>query len=159
VKWLKKCLNKKALQQLSHLLIIFYFSWFIIDPKMSQQKLSSKVSSLRSVCNVKWLERWLLISRLQLTFEKFSKESCSVGSKDCCWRFSTCRVKFNYSQRWLSRNSQKKAIKLTQRLFMKGFYQPDQILSHIPIHGLVVWVSFATFRWKETNEIEIGDWD
>ena len=27
------------------------------------------------------------------------------------------------------------------------------------IDDLVLYVSFATFRWKETNEIEIGVWD
>jgi len=25
-------------------------------------------------------------------------------------------------------------------------------------YDLVLWLSFATFCWKETNEIEIGDW-
>ena len=31
--------------------------------------------------------------------------------------------------------------------------------SQISIHDLVLQISFATFRWKETNKIEIGDWD
>ena len=31
--------------------------------------------------------------------------------------------------------------------------------SQISIHDLVLQVSFTTFRWKETEEIEMGDWD
>ena len=30
--------------------------------------------------------------------------------------------------------------------------------SQISIDHLVFWVSFATFRWKQTNAIELGDW-
>jgi len=30
--------------------------------------------------------------------------------------------------------------------------------SHLSIEDVVLKVSFATFRWKETKEIEIGDW-
>jgi len=31
--------------------------------------------------------------------------------------------------------------------------------SQISIDNLVLYVSFVTFRWKETTEIEIGDWE
>ena len=33
------------------------------------------------------------------------------------------------------------------------------LLSQIPVHHLVLWVSSVTFRRKETDEIEIGDSD
>jgi len=33
------------------------------------------------------------------------------------------------------------------------------LLSIMPIDNLVLWVFFAVFCGKETNEIEIGDWD
>jgi len=31
--------------------------------------------------------------------------------------------------------------------------------SHISIHSLLLYVSFAAVRWKETKSIEIGEWD
>jgi len=38
-------------------------------------------------------------------------------------------------------------------------YGVSFLRSPISIEDLVLWVSFATFRWKETNKIEIRDWD
>ena len=38
-------------------------------------------------------------------------------------------------------------------------FEVSCIQSQISIDHLVVQVSFATFRWNETNEIDIGDWD
>jgi len=41
--------------------------------------------------------------------------------------------------------------------FFKEFLQRSH--SQISIDNLVLWVSYATFRRKQSNEIEIGDWD
>jgi len=55
---------------------------------------------------------------------------------------------------WYSRNTLTSAADVQPITFWVSFFQFP-----ISIDDLVLYVFFTTFRWKETKEIEIGDWD
>ena len=67
-----------------------------------------------------------------------------------CWRLKTCWCIMMFYYHLAMGNG----LKVQPIAFGVSLLQ-----SRISIDNLVLYVSFATFRWKETKEIEIGDWD
>jgi len=68
--------------------------------------------------------------------------------------FSYLSVELFLLRRWMYSERNPQDLNVQPIAFGVSFLH-----SQISIDGVILWVSFTTFRWKETKEIEIGDLD
>jgi len=96
-----------------------------------------------------------------ITQSHYEHENIPINTAHRIWSVISWISNLNRSSRSLLPGSVENRLMNTHEYtwippisFGVSFFQ-----SRISINHLVLWVSFATFRWKETNEIEFGDWD